>query len=179
MIQQYEHISNYVLNSKYALSNDDNGEDDHYIVDSSLNPFEDDILRIEALYNEEGLEIPLNDMHDVDYSYYLSSYNTIQVPYPDADNAFVVIYRANHAKIDTTLTDVTGVEIDLPDALEEALIYFVASKAFAIRSSTEAVNESANYYNKFLQAMNDVTINNTLNTSVNNTNLHLEMNGWS
>lgn len=177
-IQQYEHITEYKLHSDYALSNDESTEAYKYIVDNPENPFKDDIIRIEQVYDEVGLEIDVNDSTSQHESIFISSYDTIQILYPVAENAVSVIYRANHALIPLTTTDIESVEIDIPPSLEEALMSFVASRCHSVRSNQEAVSESSFYYAKYSALCREIEQKNLLNNSQNITNTRLEQNGW-
>lgn len=148
-IQQYEQISTYILSSAYAQSNVASTEDPKYIMDTAALPFEDDILKIEEVYDEEGNKLPLNDITE-DLSVFTPNYRSIQVPYPDNENTMSVQYRASHPRIVYTADiDPATVEILLPNSLHEALLYYVASR-FAASLGHDQGNEGQQYYQKFI-----------------------------
>jgi hypothetical protein len=145
-VQQYEEISIYMLHSKYSQTV--GTEATKYIMDTAADPFLDDVLRIEEIYDEEGNLLFMNDVTQ-DYSLYTPSYRTIQVPYPNNDNIMSVQYRATHPKLSYTANyDPSTVEIACPNSLHEALLYYIASRQFAGMGDT--FSDKANeYYKKF------------------------------
>jgi hypothetical protein len=124
--------STYKLHSDYAQTNTGSpiaiGE--RYIQDTADNPFQDNVLRIEEVYDEDGVKLPLNDETE-DLSVYTPNYNTLQVPYPEDDMTIAVQFRAGHPKIVFTGVGTfvpEDVEIELPNGLKEALQFYVASR---------------------------------------------------
>jgi hypothetical protein len=128
-IQQYEEIAIYTLDSAFAQSNTASLESPKYIADSVANPFQDDVLKIEEVYDEEGNLLCLNDPTE-DLSIFTPSYNQIQIPYPNDWNTLAVQYRAAHPRIIWNYTtDASTIEVKLPEALYQAALYFIASRA--------------------------------------------------
>ena len=124
--------STYMLHSKYSQTNTDSliPIEDRYIMDTADAPFENDCLKIEEVYDEGGTKLPLNDVTQ-DISVYTPTYRTIQVPYPNDDITYAVQYRATHAPIVyTAAMDPALVDLALPNSLHEAMLYYVASRAF-------------------------------------------------
>ena len=60
-IRCYDHIETYVLDSKYAATNTESTEPYKYIHDTVFEPFVDNVLRIEKVFNEDGQELFLNE----------------------------------------------------------------------------------------------------------------------
>lgn len=146
-IQQHEEISTYKLASEYAASNTASAIalSERYILDTAEDPFEDDILKIEEVYDEEGTKLPMNDITDED-SVYTPSYRTVQIPAPNDELSFSVQYRACHPKIPVTLdTDPADIEVELPNSLHAALLQYVGYRA-NLRTNPE---KSANYWQQF------------------------------
>lgn len=136
-IQQYDHIQNYVLHSKYAATNTASTEPYKYIEDTVYNQFLDhDFIQIEELYNEDGQPIALNDRSQ-QYSMYTSAFNTIQVPYPESANNFIVIYRAGHPAIDKKAHP-SDIDIALPYSHLEALLFYVAGRKLSATNPEES-----------------------------------------
>lgn len=147
-IQQYAQISTYVLSSKYAQTNVASLEPIKYIMDTPEKPFLDDVLKIEEVYDEEGNILPMNDITE-DLSVFTPNYRSIQIPYPDDANTMAVQYRASHPRIVYTKgMDPADVEIELPNSLHEALLYYVASR-FATSISGDQGAEGSDYFQKF------------------------------
>lgn len=125
LVRIYENISFYRLHPKYAQSNTLSPELYKYILDSDVNPFQDDVLKIEEVYNEAGDKVCLNDK-TAPCSLFTPNYNTIQVPFPFDSSLMGVEYRANHPKIQYVPgMDPDSVEVDLPWALLEPLLIYV------------------------------------------------------
>lgn len=175
-IQQYDHIAEYVLDPKYAQTNTGSAEPYKYIADTVANPFLDNVLRIERVYDENGAEVPLNDSQ-VENSVYTPNYRTIQIPTANSNNSISVVYRGNHPKIDRYTIDLSAVSIELPPSFYEALLYFVASRVHAPMGPTELGSESNNYFMKYEAACQTLERYNMLHED-NETNTRLEMNGW-
>jgi hypothetical protein len=147
-IQQHSEIAIYVLDSKYAQSNVASPEDPKYIMDTVDIPFEDDILKIEEVYDEGGNKLPINDITE-DLSVYTPNYKSIQVPYPDDANTMAVQYRACHPQVVYTRgMDPSKVEIWLPNSLHEAFLYYVAARLMAPVSGGDG-NSGVEYMQKF------------------------------
>lgn len=156
-IQQHAEISTYYLSKKYAQTNTASPIPiaDRYIMDSVDAPFLDDTLKIEEVYDEEGNILPMNDISEA-LSVYTPTYRSIQIPYPNDENTFAVQYRATHPKIEYTAgMDPADIEIELPNSLHEALLYYVASR-FTSSISGDAGQEGNDYYQKFKNSCNQV-----------------------
>ena len=129
-IQQYEEIATYYLDSKYAESNLASAEPIKYIADSASNPFQDDVLKIEEVYDEEGNKLFLNDASE-DLSIFTPSYKSLQIPWPNDFNQIAVQYRASHPRLTYTYgMDTDATEVDIPESLYQALLAYVGYKAF-------------------------------------------------
>lgn len=141
--------STYKLHSDYAQTNTGSPIDiaDRYIQDTVTNPFKDNILHIEEIYDEAGVKLPLNDETE-DLSVYTPTYNTIQVPYPEDNMTIAVQFRAGHPKIvftGITSFDPDTIEVELPYSLKEALQFYVASRLLRPMGG-ESILEADNYY---------------------------------
>ena len=149
-IQQHEEIATYVLSKRYAQTNTDSDIpiEDRYIMDSVDKPFLDDTLKIEEVYDEEGNIIPMNDITE-ELSVFTPTYRSVQIPYPNDDNTMSIQYRACHAKITYVKgMDPEAIEIELPNSLHEALLYYVAGR-FASSLGGDQGQEGSDYYQKF------------------------------
>jgi hypothetical protein len=91
-IQLQNWKTEYVIHSSYAESNMPTGgnPDNYYIKDSIYYPFKDDLVMIEAIFNEDGEEIPLND-ENAKYSLFTSGHNVINHPYPEDEDRKSVV----------------------------------------------------------------------------------------
>lgn len=176
VIQQYEGLPYYELDSKYAQSNTGSIEPIKYISDSIYNPFIDDVLRINAAFDEGGCEVSINDENDCN-SIFLNSYKRIQVPYPNPENALWITYRANHEKLSMSNPDITA-EVNIPAYCVEALLSYVASRVHSQRTSQESQGLSVNLMAKYQMICEQIEEKNVLHNSPSNTNFKLGERGW-
>ena len=179
IIQQYDHIQTYKLHPDFAETNTESLELYRYIMDSKEEPFLDDVISIERVFNEYGVECPLND--DMDYaSLHTPTQTSIQIPLPEAENAIMVEYRASHPEIpDITTEEAMGAyELELPHAYLEPLMAYVASRVFApIIDPQSPINESKDYLIKYELACQRIT-ELAIPNIANNTKSHVRRNGW-
>lgn len=153
-LQEHAEIATYLLHSDYSLANTASAiaESERYIIDTAAAPFVDDILKIEEVYDEDGVLIPLNDINEA-LSVYTPTYRSIQVPYPDDDTTISIQYRANHPRITATVaTEAATIDVAIPNSLYEALLYFVGSRAHRPTN----VEKSADYWQMFKKSCADV-----------------------
>lgn len=153
-VEQRAEVALYKLHSDYSFVNTASAipEADRYIIDSVDAPFLDDILKIEEIYDEEGNKLPMNDYTE-DLSVFTPSFNVIQVPYPQDNVTIAVQYRATHPKVVADVnSEADQIEIELPNSLRDALLYFVGSRAHRA-THTE---KSADYWQMYKKACDDV-----------------------
>jgi hypothetical protein len=146
-VQEHEEITSYLLHSDYSAANTASAIalSERYILDTAEDPFLDDILKIEEIYDEEGTKLPLNDITEED-SVYTPDYRTVQIPYPSDTEIFSVQYRASHPKLDVTLaTDPATVEVHLPNSLHSALLQYVGYRANLLTNP----ERSADFWQQF------------------------------
>lgn len=173
-IQLNDSVTQYHIHSSKAESNMPEGGNpvDYYVKDSIFYPFTNDLVQIEAVFNEDGEEIPLND-ENMKYSLFTMGHNVIHHPYPEDENAIFIQYRAAAPKLAMDADDTA--EIDIPPQFTEALVSYVAYRMFAAINMNSA--EAVNYYAKFEAAC--ALINNLgLWHKASNTNMRLENSGW-
>lgn len=165
----------YKISSDYSQTNTASAIpiEDRYIQDSADAPFVDDLLKIEAIYDEAGDQIALND-HQDDLSIFTPTYRTIQVPYPQDDMTLAIQYRATHDKIPASITtDPETTEVELPNSLHDALLYFVGSRAHRAVD----MERSADYWQMYKKACEDVE-NYGLEVQVEPADWRFDERGW-
>lgn len=150
-VEEQEEIAVYTLSRKYAQSNTASTIpiEDRYIADSVDQPFLDDVLKIEEVYDEGGNKLPLNDITE-ELSIFTPSYRSIQIPYPKAGNTMAVQYRACHPKVEyDAALEPEDVELAVPNSLHEALLFYVASRAWKAKGGETGMAESIAYFQQF------------------------------
>lgn len=176
IVQQFDHIQNYELNSKYAESNKTSLAQTKYIMDSEFEPFEDNVLRIESVHDEDGKELFLNDSEEY-WSVHTKSYNVIHVPWPEQENAMSIMYRANHDTIPIVGANPLTTQINIPPGLLEALLFYIASRVFSNLNTDGAVTEGNTFMQKYEQSCLKAEQYNIVNKD-NTANKKLDKNGW-
>ena len=175
-IQEYPQISLYKLSSMYARHNHLSKVKHKYILDTPDNPFTDDVLFITGICDENGFAIPLNDEHHR-RSIFISSYDTIQIPNADENEAVFVIYRAKPRCINPETKNLNQ-EVELPDYLLEALTAFVGFKAHQAIGSQESLAASQAFYQRFTELINQAITDNIAGDGVLPTNIKPRMRGY-
>lgn len=175
-LQLSESISFYNLLSDHAVSTGDNGFT-KYIEDTLEQPFKDDILRVNAVYDEIGNEVPIDNEYATN-SVYLPSHNVLQVPEPADENTLFLVYRSNHEMLDTGLNDPSTVDVDIPAYCLEPLLTYVASRVHGQNPSQDSQVKSANLKAKYDMLLAQIQRNNLLHNDPNNSNIKLGVNGW-
>jgi len=182
VIQQYDHINQYFLNSKFAQTNTESEAPYKYIMDSEYQPFQDDVLRIEKVFNEQGEELYLNQedgyyaASDKYWSVFTPTFDSVQIPYPDSANQFIVTYRAGHPKININDIDLVSTEVHISAAYLEPLLNFIAARVYTNLTSLEG-NEGQIYMQRFemnCKKLEELNLFNKTETE----NSRLDNNGW-
>lgn len=176
IVQQYDHIQNYELHTRFAVTNTESTEQTKYIEDSQFAPFINNVLRIEAIHDEDGKELYLNDSEEY-WAVHTSAYNVIQVPLPEQENAMSVIYRADHDRIPIIGVDPYITEVHIPPGLLEALLFYVAGRVYSNLNSDGTSTEGNNFIMKFESSCRKAEELNLINID-NTANKKLDKNGW-
>ncbi len=138
IIEQVTGRTRYPLDSKYATTNIDNDEVDHYLVDSVDAPFLDNILQIEEVYSELGEIVAVNN-RESDQSIFTVDYKTLLIPEEFlGGSALSVTYKANHPVIKNSgIIDADNIELEIHELLLEPLLTMVTAMVFKSTGSPE------------------------------------------
>jgi hypothetical protein len=121
VIEQREDRTLYTISTKNAVSYlDTDPANPAYVIDTELEPFLDDIIKISAVYDGEGCQLPLNRDHDC-RSVFTPQVNVLQVPTPVQGKPLHVIYQAKPVPL--TVPAVETDAFELPTVLESALVH--------------------------------------------------------
>lgn len=176
IIQQYPQISIYKLTRDFARTNHKSEQLHKYILDTPFEPFTEDILQVTGVYTEEGLPIPLNDTTNPK-SFFLPSYNTIQIPNANENEATFITYKAKHNYIEPTTEDLDQ-EVEVPPCLAEALYTYLGYKCLVSMGSADTVQLAQLYLQRYEQLCSGTNINNTLGNLVVPTNIKAYIQGF-
>lgn len=180
IIQTYDEIEEYFIESKFAASNTGSTEPIKYLLDSVNNPYRDTLLRIERVVDSCGEVLYTNDAEQ-EGSVFTPSFNSVQIPcsVKDGITGIAVTYRDNHAEIPAITTihpEVT--QVDLPPSYLKALCLFVSAQIKTNTPSLEGRNEGDVALQKYHLACQEIQDRNIMQKD-NTTNNKLERNGWA
>lgn len=176
IIEQIDGVKNYLLDRKHAESNTES-MDRKWIKDTILNPFKNDILKIEEVYRANNESVPLNNNND-DRSFFTPVYNVIQIPDVHPEELLAIIYQARHPKLVVPKdNNIEGIQIELPDILIEPLCIYVHSKITAGMGSENSLNESLMLQQRYIGLLRDFRTREIINRD-NPTNIKLGERGW-
>lgn len=175
----------YTLKSAFALDNDESTEPLRYIEGEFL----DDLAKVEAIYTEEGNEVALNTR--TKYACLTPSTHALRVPAPIVDqdvdipsclktNALELVYRATHPTIaadEFGQLDVEEVEVDLPYAYLEPLLYFIAGRIHHPNGMSGDMQMGSSYAAKYENACRLLEGQN-LQTDKGEESTRFERRGW-
>tara|TARA_R110000823_G_scaffold311393_1_gene436860 strand:+ start:1781 stop:2521 length:741 start_codon:yes stop_codon:yes gene_type:complete len=170
IVQLDPSISTYSLSGKFAATNTRSREPIKYLLDSAMQPFQDDLLKVEQVLTDLGFEMAVNDRSNP-LSVMTPAATTLRVPLPVVlrskdlpeqlkTETLEVVYRANHFKIAAEDVDPEMVLLELPDAYQEALLYFVASRVNNPIGMSNEFDASSNYSVKYEQACQQLELQN-------------------
>ena len=177
IIRLSDTITRYKLHSDHSLLNTTSTKP-KYIHDSVDYPFVDDtLIKILSIHNEIGEEHFLN-VENNHWSLHTPSYNVVQHPYPDRENAISVVYQASIPTIQlTTGFDPKQIEVDIPPMFLEPVLYFIGARVHIGLNDQETFNESNNFTQKYEKAIANIRQGQLVQTEFN-VNTKLEQRGW-
>lgn len=165
----------YLLTSANAVTQDPSG----YILDSVDEPFEDDILRINAVFDQAGNEVSINDEHTFN-SIFLPTYNTVQIPYTTGLEDYFFIYRVAPPKVSIPNGNTPeDVQVEIPEVLLEPLLTYISARAHNARGGDKGKQEGAFAMQQYEQMCKELDARNVFNNSLTNGNRKVELNGWA
>jgi hypothetical protein len=157
--------------------NSSSTQNNKFILDSAAEPFNDDVLKIEEVYAEDGTAYALNDSNN-DNSLFTPSFNSLQVPAPEEGKSLAVIYRANHAKLPAKRgVDISALEVSIPAVLVEPLLTYVVGRVVGSGTSKESIQEAAVYQQKYAIQLQEIQMSGALSLD-HPSNIRLRNNGW-
>lgn len=177
LIQQYDHITFYHLLPRFSVNFDPSvpAEDEtiRYILDLPTEKFQDEVIKVLAVYDHCGHSRPLNDDASIE-GVFTPQAKLIQYPNPKGDRTFSAIYQARHPKIGSNL----GENIELPEFLWGALTSYIAYKVFS-HMNTEGSSAKAQEYMMMYEAVCTEAVDRDLiNAAVSRTSTNFQRGGW-
>lgn len=175
LIEMVEWITQYHLLLKFAQSQQGvSTQTNLYIIDSELEPFPENVIRILTVYGGDGCVLPLNDEGNP-FSLFTPKHNVLQVPNPQEGMPLSITYQAKHAPLVLAHEDAT---IDLPDVLVPALRNWIAYRAYDQVKTQEAQQMAQANRQEYENVCTEAIQLDLLGTSMANTTHRFERNGW-
>ena len=150
----------------------------------TLYTVESDLLRINAAFDSEGCEIPLND-ENADLSIITPSFNTVELP-EEVTKPVLVHYRAKPEKVVAPSADATEEElaaflvqeVALPEALVEPLCSYIEYRVCKAIGGELSLAQATVALQNYERLCMDVERRNVLQTSRTATNVKSGLGGW-
>lgn len=179
VIEMREAVTNYHLLKRYAWSQFDEANPPDrwnmpYIIDSIAEPFQEDVIKILAVYNSFGMKLPLNDTEYPD-SVFNPQGNVLQVPFPIPGQSLSIEYQAKHEKLDHCECDM---EIVLPDVLWSAFKAYISAKVFMHMNTQENTAKGQEHMLNYESLCDEVVQKDLVNTSSSTISSRFEKRGW-
>lgn len=176
LIQQYPQISLYKLSRDYARTNKTSPMPHKYILDTPYEPFMNDVMFITSIADEQGRPIPLNDDHD-GRSYFLASFDTLQIPNANESETTFIIYRAKPEYIQCNTKHMEK-DIYIPECLLECLTTYVGFKAMQSVGGEEGLSSSTALWQRYTELCTEVITQNLLGNNVSPSNIKPGLRGY-
>ncbi len=154
----------YPLHSSYAVNNRRSRETSRFIIDTAMESFEDDILKVERVLTDLGVDLDLNNEANI-YSCFTPSATVLRIPSALANSdinmpewlftdTLEIVYRANCIPIvkPVGLFDPTRVEVELPYSHLEPLLFYIASRINNPIGMTNEFHAGNSYAAKYEQS---------------------------
>jgi hypothetical protein len=173
LIELREGTSLYHLKPEYSMTGyDPLLTDVAYIRDTVEVPFQDDVLKVLAVYTSLGGHRPLNDPNNC-WSVNTPTFKSLQVNFARVDEVLAVTYQAQHP----VLTD-EDQEIELPTTLHGALTAFIAYKVYFNMNTPESQAVAQGHLMMFNNVCSDTVEVDALNLSISGVNTRFNLGGW-
>lgn len=174
VIECQEWITNYHLTKRFAMTSEPCDGVTRYIQDHAADPFQDDVIKVMDVLNQEGQRVGLNDLKS-ERSVFTPQPNVLQVPQPVQGYFLSVLYQARHVPI--AYTDYEAC-IEIPAVLEEALQMFMAHLVFFHMNGQDNGIKAAGYLKNYELACGLIVDRDLVNSSVADTNSKFHERGF-
>ena len=175
VISLRDHITAYRLNSLYSETlYPQDGVEIPYILDLPGEVFVNDVIKILAVYDNDGCELPLNNNTNCK-SVFTPKFDTVQVPEPKTGKLMNVVYQAKHIllSIGEPLEEIT-----LPDTLYGALEAYVAHLLFADINSDDSKIRSDKQLIRYEQICSEVVATDITSSTTIQSNVKFHKRGF-
>lgn len=174
-LELVESITNYHLLKRFAESNQPQPDVEFaYIKDLDCEAFQEDVLKVLAVYGNDGRRVPLNDPESCT-SVFTPQENILQA-FPQESGVFLgVQYQAKHPEL--TVGDLDQ-EVDIPPSLYPAFLSYIAYMVFSDMGSQDAIGRAQEHMAVYESICSEAETRDILSTSLSNTNVRFSRRGW-
>lgn len=176
IVAPQEGMTEYTLSSEFAVSSEDvSAEGPFYIMDTEDQPFRNDVIQILAVVDDEGHEHRIDNKTEWS-SIYRSAHNKVIIPYDVREDGLVALsYQARFPEL--TL-DKLNQEIPIPDALEEALLSYVAYNVYKDMVTAESTGAAMGHLADYERLTEKAEVKNLAGESLSDSGNKFSKNGW-
>lgn len=174
-IDQIAGRTSYPLDSKYAISNTDVGNTRPRFINDIGRPFNNDVIKVMAVYNDLGIKLALNDVHRYD-SAHTPQPALLQIPYPVAGTPLAVLYQAAHPELSS---DQPEQSLELPEFLMGALTAFIAYKVFSHMNTQESTIKAGEHLKTYESICIEAVDQDLVSAGSMTSGIRFEKNGWA
>lgn len=174
LVRLTAHVTNYHISSRYAESNTDRLPADPVYIMDTASPYRDDLIKITAVYDQSGMQIPLNDGEDR-RSFFTPMPDCLQVPNPVEGYMIELGYQCRHPLIGPGQTDAC---IELTPALEGALTAYVAHMVYSFMNGADNAAKGQEHLARYEYICAEVERMDLVNSSISTTNTKFESRGF-
>lgn len=172
-----EEVTKYRLHSDHSLRNAPVTGVYQYIDDTGITQFNNRLIKIERVFDEVSNELHLNNNEEIN-SLFTPQYNVIEVPDPVAGSIIRVLYSKDHDYISGAPTiDPTSIEVEIPIAYLEPLLYYVAGRILLGSGNLSGNNDANILMAKYNSSIDEIKSLNIMQQD-NSNNIHARLNGW-
>lgn len=172
-VRAYDNLTLYPLKKIYA-DQDPTVVAQKFITDSVESPFEEDVIRVTAIYDEEGTPL-LFDTDDPLCKLFLPQPTTLQIVEPVTGNDYFLIYQAKHK---TLVAGDGSQEVELPEVLYPALEAHVAYQVYSSMNGQENAAKATEHFSAYTMLTEQVIELDLVGTSTMERNTKLEDRGF-
>lgn len=175
VLEAIDGVHIYPLRSEFALTSGSSAPI-KYIRDSVTEPFQDDLLAIEAVYDADMVGLRLNDALHPD-AVSTPGYDILGLPHPKTGDRYYISYRAAHPKLAPN-ADPATTEIRVPTAALNAFKAHIAYCVFGGMGMEGALAKSQRWLQAYEGECQRLELANTLNQSMVDDNVKPQLRGW-
>lgn len=176
IVEAVDGLQQYPLRLEYALTSG-SLQANKFIKDSIAEPFLEDVLGIEHVYDGDHCQLGLNDRNDP-LSLHTPSFDVLQIDKPVTGDRYHVEYRAMHVPVPMNTINLSAVTLRIPSALLSAFKLHIAAGIHEGAGNEGAAVKAMSLSQAYEQECARLEHANTLNQSMVDTNLNPERGGW-